>query len=163
MINLKRSELNSIYTILKDVKLNKIKDSDVRQFVLRIILEGKKDNDALMSDNETIRSKFFDEFPSEDLNVFQDAINKITILVNTGKSAEAHDLDVKTCSDYPELTAAFQNYNTASKELRNEEISLNIEPVTVEKFVDAMIEQELDLTGNIIEELSPIFKYDSEN
>lgn len=117
MINLKRSELNSIYTILKDVKLNKIKDSDVRQFVLRIILEGKKDNDALMSDNETIRSKFFDEFPSEDLNVFQDAINKITILINTGKSAEAHDLDAKTCSDYPELTMAFQNYNTASKEL----------------------------------------------
>ena len=163
MIKLKRKELNRIYSILDTVKLNKIDDAEIRKVVLRIVLGGKKDATIMQNDVEDTRRKYFDEFKSEDLIAFQDGINEVTKLLIQNKKEEAAALDKKLGKKYPKLLKAYQSFNSAITELQNDEVELNIEPVSSEDFVEAMLGQDLDITGNFLESFTSIFKNESEN
>jgi len=163
MIKLKRKELNRIYSILDTVKLNKIDDAEIRKVVLRIVLGGKKDAAIMQNDVEDTRRKYFDEFKSEDLIAFQDGINEVTKLLIQNKKEEAAALDKKLGKKYPKLLKAYQSFNSAITELQNDEVELNIEPVSSEDFVEAMLGQDLDITGNFLESFTSIFKNESGN
>ena len=163
MIKLKRKELNRVYSILDTVKLNKIDDAEIRKVVLRIVLGGKKDAAIMQNDVEDTRRKYFDEFKSEDLIAFQDGINEVTKLLIQNKKEEAAALDKKLGKKYPKLLKAYQSFNSAITELQNDEVELNIEPVSSEDFVEAMLGQDLDITGNFLESFTSIFKNESGN
>lgn len=164
MIKLKRSHLNQVYALFDNkAKLNKIEDAAVRKLVLRVILDGKKESAALQNDIDAARTKFFDEFTPEDLQTVQGKLNEITNLLQQGKPEEAITVDNEVSTKYPEITKAFISFQEAIKELEQEEVELNVNPVLLEQFVDAMVGQEIEVTGKLLEALSPLFENESEN
>lgn len=163
MIRLKRVQLNQIYSILDTVKLNKIEDSVVRKLVLKIIIEGKNDVGAIQNEIATSRSKFFDGFPKEDLDIVQNNINTISSMLSEGKHKEAMELDAETYKQYKDIVEAYNTFQNTIREFEQEEIELNISPISLEQFVDAMVGQDLDITGGLLETLSPIFENEPEN
>ena len=163
MIKLRRAELNSVYNFLDNTKLNRISNTTIRNTILKIILTGKKESEVSLNSIGEIRNKFFGEFPEEELVEFQDSVNKITQLIRDGKHEEANAVDAEASKKYPKILDAYRSFNEALNDLQKEVVEVNIEPISMEEFLDAMVGQDLDITGDIITKLTPIFENGSEN
>ena len=163
MIEIKRNALDVIYRFVDNIQLNKITDPIVRKLILKLVIEGKKSAENAEKDIVEIRNKFFNDFKNEDLNAFQEGLNNLTALYRENKIKEALELDHDMTEKYPEITKAHQGFSQALAELEEEPITINIEPVSMDAFIDAMVGQNVELTGRQLDMLSPIFENEPES
>lgn len=163
MIEVKRSNLNEIYQFVDSVQLNKITNPEVRKLVIKLVLEGKKNIDNTRKETEDVRAKYFDNFKSEDLEAFQNGLNEMSTLFRQNQVQEALNKDAELSEKYPEITEAFKGFNQTVAELQDESISIQVDPVSIEDFIDAMVGQNIEFTGKEIDRFNWIFKNDSEN
>lgn len=163
MIEVKRKNLEEIYSIMDQIQLNKITDANVRKLVLKLVLEGKKKANTMKEDVEEIRKKFFNGFENEDLEVFQKGLTEMSELFRETKIKEALDKDAELSNKYPEITEAYKGFNQALIDLQDELVPINTEKVNMDAFIDAMVGQDIEINGKTLDVLSPIFNDESEN
>lgn len=65
MIKLKKYQADSIFNIINAIKVNKIKDSNIRKTVLKLMLESQRVQKKSQEVVEESRKRFFDDFEKE--------------------------------------------------------------------------------------------------
>lgn len=159
-MEIKKNQLNSVYEIVNKIKLNKIYNSDIRKSILKLVIGLPKEIESLSKDISATRDRFFADFKKEDLEGFQKGINELMVLMNSGNSEEGLAKDKEIASTYPELTKAYGLLNQAVSDLYEEFVELSVEKINVSEFLDAMTEQEIDITAKELATLKPILNED---
>lgn len=147
MIELKKGELNAIYEFLNGIKLNKVTTPDVRRTILKLVVQLPKSIESIQKSIEDIRNRYFGEFSKEDLTDFQSELNFIASLLKEGNIEEATTKDKEVSEKYPEIVAAYQNFNESLAELQNETESFEIDSMDMSDFVDGLSNQDIDVTA----------------
>lgn len=163
MIELRKLQLREIYDFVNRLQLNKVTDAKVRKTVLKLILELPKTIDGLQKDVDETRNKILGEFKQEDLQEFQKGINEIDELIRNNKHAESMEKDKELSEKYPEITKAYGMFIASVNDLYGEKVELNIDKINTDDFVEAMIGQDVTISGQQINLLAPIFNDESED
>lgn len=163
MIKIKKAELISIGKRFDTIKLNKVSNTDVRKTILKIVLESKRISENIQKDVDTTRERFFSEFSMEDLNKFQTKLDAVKTLYQTGKGKEFVENVDAIAKEFPEINDAYNKFMMEVNALHEEEIDINIDKINIDVFVDALCEQDVDVTPSYLETLSSILENDVEN
>lgn len=162
MIKLKKYQADSIFNIINAIKVNKIKDSNIRKTVLKLMLESQRVQKKSQEIVEESRKRFFDDFEKEKVIEFQNALNNVLNLARKN-DPDASIKENELSKTYPELYKAYINFSEFINSLQIEDIELNVDKVELDVFVDNMVDQNVDITAKELIILEPLFKNESEN
>jgi len=162
MIKLKKYQADSIFNIINAIKVNKIKDSNIRKTVLKLMLESQRVQKKSQEVVEESRKRFFDDFEKEKIIEFQNALNNVLNLARKN-DPDASIKENELSNTYSELYKAYINFSEFINSLQIEDIELNIDKVELDTFVDNMVDQNVDITAKELIILEPLFKNESEN
>ena len=162
MIKLKKYQADSIFNIINAIKVNKIKDSNIRKTVLKLMLESQRVQKKSQEVVEESRKRFFDDFEKEKVIEFQNALNNVLNLARKN-DPDASIKENELLNTYPELYKAYINFSEFINSLQIEDIELNVDKIGLDDFVDNMVDQNVDITAKELIVLEPLFKNESEN
>lgn len=150
---MKKNEVISIYRFLGGVKLNKISDKDTRNAVIVLHLAMHKIVKGLDDDTEVLRKKFLEGHEEE----------------VAGLTAERQayqnepDEDKKTeilrgiSEKYGEILKVEQQLNDVYVEMLKADVELPSVKLSAEAFVEALAEQDVDITPTDLLHFTELF------
>lgn len=162
MIKLKKYQADSIFNIINAIKVNKIKDSNIRKTVLKLMLESQRVQKKSQEVVEESRKRFFDDFEKEKVIEFQNALNNVLNLARKN-DPDTSIKENELSNTYSELYKAYINFSEFINSLQIEDIELNVDKIGLDDFVDNMVDQNVDITAKELIILEPLFKNESEN
>ena len=78
-------------------------------------------------------------------------------MLKQNKISEADKLDKETVEQYPELSEAYKHFYNEFLKLQDETEHYNIDKLNMDKFVEAMADQDLEITVKELEIFKPLF------
>lgn len=161
MIKVKKYQADGIFNIVNAIKVNKIKDSNIRKTVLKLMLESQRIQKKQQEDIEEAKKKFFDDFEKEKIDEFQQHLNEVLDIAK--KDDPSGPVKEKELSNnYPELYKAYANFIDFLNGLQVEDIELLVDKIGLDDFVDNMVDQNVDITARELIILEPLFKNEEE-
>ena len=155
---MKKSRIIDIFKFLGEIKLSKVTDKEVRSAIISNHLQMYKIAKEHEEELKEAQTKMFDGK--------QDRIEALNILreqYRTSTDEEAKNAILKAIQDdYEDVLTLEREFNDLFYNRLNEETELNLKKVSQEKFVDACVEADIDITSGDLIILTDLFTEDYE-
>lgn len=136
---MKKSEMINLFQFLNQLKLNKIKNSEVRSALLKMHMAMYKAVNQINEDVAEMRKKIFDG-RENDLLVYNTLNAQIKTTTDVDKVNEL-------MSQMPEgIVDLVSDFSTQYTDFLNANADIKISPAPTEAFVDALIDQEIEFS-----------------
>ena len=146
---MKKSEIKPALDALKEIKVNKFEDKEVRNLIIDdhfALLDASKKLDAKIDD---MRKVFIESYKDE-----EQAVQEIQAKINEASTREEQiELSKQLRAEHKDYLDAVGNFNDEVTKLYSEEV--DIKPIDREKLMDELKKQDLKLSW--VEALYPLF------
>lgn len=161
-----KAKLESLNTFIRGLNFAKIGDKNVRNTFLRLVPAVAR----LVKENEEDQKVLFEQvigtFPADRRMAYDtanaarlDAMKKYQESNSEEDLKAFKDLNDAFLSEYKDILDAVVSYDKGIKEIMNDEVELNVEPISAEAFLDAMGDT-VDVTAELLDMLSPIVDFE---
>ena len=148
---MKKSEIKAALDALKEIKIAKFEDKDVRNTLIDdhfALLDAGKKVDAQI---EAKRTVFLDSYKDE-----EQAVQELQNKMNEASTREEQvELAKQMREEHKDYLDAVKDFNESVSELYNEEVEIT--QIDKDKLMDELKKQDLKLSW--VEALYPIFKF----
>lgn len=161
-----KSKLQALDGFVKKLNYKLIDDKEVRNTFIRLIPQTARRLKELDEDRKVLFEKFIEVFP-QDRRIAYDEANRARMEALRKFEESRSDEDKKAAekaqndfvSEYKDMLEAVDEFNKAVNDVMNEDTTLSVDGIEIDKFMDAMEGQDFDITAETFEMLDPIVRF----
>lgn len=155
---MKKSRVIEIFNFLNTIKISKISDKEVRNAIISNHLAMYKIAKEHNEEIQEVQKKLFEgkEAEIQELNDLRQQYKEET------DNLKKQDLVFRISNECSDILALEKEFNDMFVESLNTEINVNIKKVSQEKFVEACVEADVEITTGDLIVLTDLFVEDNE-
>lgn len=143
--------LNGVYEFLSKIRINKISDRETKIGLIKIHLALHKQVEAFKSDVQELQKKYF-EGKENELQTYNETIIKAQSETNETKRKKLENsLD-------PEMKNLVNEFNSIVNSYLNKEVELQFDKLDKDKFIEALIDLDIEFTCEDLIILEDLYK-----
>lgn len=147
---MKQIELNNIFEFLRKIRINKINDRETKIGLINIHMELYKKVQEFDEYIKELQKKYFEGKESE-----LEAYNQQVAQMQTADPEKRDELEA---SLDPEIKKLVIEFNSLINARLNQEIPIELEKVDKQKFIEALIDLDIEFTCDDLIVLKDLYK-----
>lgn len=149
-MTMKQIELNNIFEFLRKIRINKINDRETKIGLINIHMELYKKVQEFDEYIKELQKKYFEGKESE-----LEAYNQQVAQMQTADPEKRDELEA---SLDPEIKKLVIEFNSLINARLNQEIPIELEKVDKQKFIEALIDLDIEFTCDDLIVLKDLYK-----
>ena len=147
---MKQIELNNIFEFLRKIRINKINDRETKIGLINIHMELYKKVQEFDEYIKELQKKYFEGKESE-LEVYNQQVAQM-------QTADPEKRDELEAALDPEIKKLVIEFNSLINARLNQEIPVELEKIDKQKFVEALIDLDIEFTCDDLIVLKDLYK-----
>lgn len=147
---MKQIELNNIFEFLRKIRINKINDRETKIGLINIHMELYKKVQEFDEYIKELQKKYFEGKESE-LEVYNQQVAQM-------QTADSEKRDELEAALDPEIKKLVIEFNSLINARLNQEIPVELEKVDKQKFIEALIDLDIEFTCDDLIVLKDLYK-----
>ena len=148
---MKQNDLNGIFDFLGKLRLNKISDKETKIGLIKIHMALYKKVEEFKADMTELQKKYF-EGKEQELQQYNTTVVQLQSEQDADKRAELEkSLD-------PEMRTLVTEFNEVVNSMLNKDVDVEITPIDKDKFIEALIELDIEFTCDDLIILKDLYK-----
>ena len=149
-MTMKQIELNNIFEFLRKIRINKINDRETKIGLINIHMELYKKVQEFDEYIKELQKKYFEGRESE-LDTYNQKVTQMQEAEPEKRAELESELD-------PKMKELVMEFNGLINERLNQDIEVNINKIDKDKFIEALIDLDIEFTCDDLIVLKDLYK-----
>lgn len=167
MLNYTKAKLKDLDAFIKGLNFAKVSDKDVRNTFIRLIPQVARRMKEMDEDKKALFSRIVESIPEERRKAYDEAnherMEAMERFKKTGSELDRANFESKESAfvnEYKDVLPVVDEFVKAVNDLEAGTTELSVEHIPVEKFLDSMQGQDIEVNAKTFELLEPIVKFE---